>query len=63
MSERIAIRQLCPVCGSLREDYAATVGHRKVWRCSHCERTFWPPRDKESVLLRLRTLLVGESRS
>ena len=63
MSEGIAVRQLCPVCGSLRGDHAATMGHRKVWQCAHCERTFWPPRNKQNVLMRLRTLLVGEIRS
>jgi transposase-like protein len=59
MSERIAERQVCPHCRSPRGGYAGTVGHRPLWRCSDCNRTFWPQKKGSSVLLRLRALLVG----
>jgi transposase-like protein len=61
MTERNAERQLCPHCRTPRTYYAGTVGHRQVWRCSDCSRTFWPRKKSSSVLLRLRTLLVGDS--
>jgi len=58
MSEGKAVRHLCPACGSVCMAFTATVvGQRKVWRCHHCDRTFGPPRKKDSVLLRIRTFL------
>ena len=61
MSEQIAVRHLCPVCGSERTDHGATMGHRRVWQCSHCARVFQPARKKGSVLLKMKTLFVGEN--
>jgi ribosomal protein L37AE/L43A len=61
MSEGTALRQLCPACGSVCMDFTATVvGQRQVWRCHHCDRSFRPPKKKESVLLRIRTFLKLE---
>jgi hypothetical protein len=62
MSEPNAVRRVCPLCGTLRRDYAAKAGLRKVFTCFHCHRTFWPPKNKESLLVTIRTLLAGESR-
>ena len=61
MSESNEVRKVCPLCGTLRRDFAARAGLRKVWTCFHCRRTFSPPKNKDSVLLRLRTLVAGES--
>jgi hypothetical protein len=60
MSESNEVRRVCPLCGTLRRDFAARAGLRKVWTCFHCRRTFWPPKSKDSVLVRIRTLLNGE---
>jgi transposase-like protein len=61
MSERIAERQVCSHCGSPRTACAGTVGHRQVWRCSDCNRTFWPKQKGSGVFLRMKALLVGAS--
>jgi transposase-like protein len=61
MSEQIANRQVCSHCSSPRTRYAGIVGRRQVWRCSDCNRTFWPRKKGSSVLLRIRALLAGES--
>lgn len=56
MSERIADRQECPHCRSPRTGYAGMVGHRQVWRCFECSRTFWYRKKGGSVLLRIKSL-------
>jgi hypothetical protein len=62
MSESNEVRKVCPLCGTVRRDFAARAGLRKVWTCFYCRRTFWPPRNKDSVLFRIRMALSGESR-
>ena len=63
MSERIAERQVCPHCRGQRTSYAGMVGHRQVWRCGECNRTFWPRKKGSSVLVRIRALFGGQSAS
>ena len=59
MVKRAVERQLCSHCRSPRTGYAGTVGHRQVWRCSDCSRTFWHANDHRNLLLRMGALLVG----
>jgi hypothetical protein len=61
MFELNEVRKVCPLCGTVRRDFAARAGLRKIWTCFYCRRTFWPPKSKESVLLRIKTILVGEN--
>ena len=62
MSERMTVRLLCPACGSPRQDFAVmVVGHRQVWRCHHCDRTFRPPGNKELAEPNIRTRSAAAS--
>jgi transposase-like protein len=61
MSESNEVRKVCPLCGTLRTDFAARAGLRKRWTCFSCRRTFSPPKSKDSVLLKLKMVVIGES--
>jgi hypothetical protein len=61
MSKLEDVRRVCPICGMVRRDIVRTVGVRKVWTCYHCLRDFSPPKSKDSLYLKIRTLLAGKS--
>jgi hypothetical protein len=62
MAERAVARQVCSHCRSPHTGYAGTVGHRQVWRCSDCSRTFWHTKEPRNVFLKIGALLVGAGR-
>ena len=59
MAQPAIERHTCSHCRSPNIGYAGTVGHRQVWRCSDCSRTFWHTNQRRNVFLRIGALLVG----
>jgi ribosomal protein L37AE/L43A len=61
MSEPEAVRRVCPICGAVRVDVIGRTGLRKVWTCFHCNRTFSPPKSRDSVFLKLKALFASKN--
>jgi hypothetical protein len=57
MSESILPAQVCPNCGHAHTRCAGTIGHRPVWRCSQCFRTFWPKQRASWIIRAIQNLL------